>query len=214
MSGHSSSGHIVGDDRPVDTVRFVVLDTETTGPDPRRDRLISIGAVSVENQEIRLDDTFEILLKVAYNNSSVTVHGITRDEAADGAGEAEAVSLFLDYLGEGIITGHHIGHDVEVLDRASERLFGRRLTNLSLDTMDLTLRLKEAGALRSGQENKGFSLDALCEMFGVTPHDRHTAGGDAFVTAQIFLRLLKLARKAGWTTVSALCQPYVPPREP
>lgn len=198
----------VNDGASIDTVRFVVLDTETTGPDPRRDRLISIGAVGVLNQEIHLDDTFEILLKVAYNNSSVTVHGITRDEAAAGAGEPEAVALFLDYLRDGIITGHHIGHDVQVLNRATERLFGRTLTNRWLDTMDLTLRLKDAGALRPGQENSGFSLDALCDMFGVRPHDRHTAGGDAFVTAQVFLRLLKLARKAGWTTAGALCQPY------
>ena len=69
------------DDTPAAQVRFVVLDTETTGLDPRRDKIITIGALAVRDGEILLDDAFEVLLKIAYNNSSVTVHGITRDEA-------------------------------------------------------------------------------------------------------------------------------------
>ncbi len=58
------------DDTPAAKVRFVVLDTETTGLDPRRDRMITIGAVVVCGGEILLDDAFEVLLKIAYNNSS------------------------------------------------------------------------------------------------------------------------------------------------
>jgi len=56
-------------DTPVSQVRFVVLDTETTGLDPRRDRIITIGAVAIEDGEIRLDDTLEALLKMDYNHS-------------------------------------------------------------------------------------------------------------------------------------------------
>jgi DNA polymerase-3 subunit epsilon len=51
---------------------------------------------------------------------------------------------------------------------------------------------------------EGFSLDDLCEMFGVVPHDRHTAGGDAFITAQIFLRLLRAAKAVGRLTLESL----------
>jgi len=91
------------DDTPAARVRFVVLDTETTGLDPRRDKIITIGALAVRDGEILLDDAFEMLLKLAYNNSSVTVHGITRDEAACGMDEAEALALFLDYLRDGVI---------------------------------------------------------------------------------------------------------------
>src|SRR6187455_2332473 len=75
----------------IDTVRFVVLDTETTGLDPRRDRLITIGAVAVKNFEIVLSDSFEALLKLDYNRSSVTVHGVTRQEALEGGNEADVL---------------------------------------------------------------------------------------------------------------------------
>src|SRR5690606_8402864 len=47
---------------PIDRARFIVLDSETTGLDPRTDRLVTIGAVAVQAGEIRLDDTFDALL--------------------------------------------------------------------------------------------------------------------------------------------------------
>lgn len=197
-------------DTPASRVRFVALDTETTGLDPRRDRLITIGAVAVYDGEILLDDSFEALLKLDYNHSSVAVHGITRDEALDGMDEPEALLLFLDYLKDGVIVGHHIGHDVAVLNCACARHFDLQLRNRWLDTMDLTLHLKDDGAFANRPMAEGFSLDALCDMFGVTPHDRHTAGGDALITAQIFLRLLKFANAIGRNTVESLCRPYQP----
>jgi DNA polymerase-3 subunit epsilon len=196
------------DTTPVEQVRFVVLDSETTGLNPRRDKLITIGAVAVCAGELLLDDSFEVMLKVAYNNSSVTVHGITRDEAADGMDERDALALFLDYLKDGVIVGHHIGHDIEALNCACEAHFQMRLQNRSVDTMDLTLHLNNDGAFAGLAMADGFSLDALCDMFGVKPHDRHTAGGDAFITAQIFLRLLRYAKKAGRTTLGSLCIPW------
>jgi DNA polymerase III subunit epsilon len=198
------------EDTPAGEIRFVALDTETTGLDPRRDRIITIGAVAVCGGEILLEDSFEALLKIAYNNASVTVHGITRDEAIGGMEEKEALSLFLDYLRDGVIVGHHIGHDIEALNCACERHFGGRLHNRSLDTMDLTLHLNDGGAFAGRPMAEGFSLDGLCQMFGVTAHDRHTAGGDAFLTAQIFLRLLRAAKTVGRDKLGALCQPYHP----
>ncbi len=76
---------------PVETVRFVVLDTETTGTDPRRDKIITIGALAVCGGEILLEESFEVMLRLAYNNSSVTVHGITFDEARGGMEESVAL---------------------------------------------------------------------------------------------------------------------------
>jgi hypothetical protein len=100
------------DDTPIDRVRFVVLDSETTGLNPRTDRLITIGAVAVVGGEILLDDVFDALIAVEHNTEAVTVHGVTRDESRHGLQEADALERFLDYLGDGVIVGHHIGHDL------------------------------------------------------------------------------------------------------
>jgi DNA polymerase-3 subunit epsilon len=200
------------DDTPIDQVRFVVLDSETTGLNPRVDRLITIGAVAVCNHEIRLDDSFEALLEIDENTSAVTVHGITRDETRGGLEESEALARFLDYLRDGVIVGHHIGHDIGTLDAGYERAgWGFQTMNRDLDTMDLTLHLERDGAFAGRPAIRHFTLDSLCDMFGVIPHDRHTAGGDAFLTAQVFLRLLKLAARHGRTTLGRVAEPFIEP---
>ena len=196
------------DDTPVEQVRFVALDTETTGLDPKHDHVITIGAVGIKDGEIDLSDSFEAMLKIAYNQSSVTVHGVTRDEARDGMDEREALEAFLGYLGDGVIVGHHIGFDIEMLNRACQRHFEIELLNRWLDTMDLTLHLKDDGAFEATGAPSGFSLDALSDLFGVAPRDRHTAGGDAFITALIFLRLQRLGRKSGRHRLADLTVPY------
>jgi DNA polymerase III subunit epsilon len=196
------------DDAPVAHLRFVVLDSETTGLNPRTDRIITIGAVAVVDGDIVLNDSFDALLKVTKNTAAVTVHGITRDESRKGVEEPEALEGFLDYLKDGVIVGHHIGHDIAALDVAYERHWGAKLLNRSLDTMDLTLHLERAGAFAGRPPIRKFTLDALCEMFGVIPHDRHTASGDAFITAQVFLRLVRLAARMGRGTLAGVCEMF------
>ena len=132
--------------RRIDQVRFVVLDSETTGLNPRVDRLVTIGAVAVQNGEIALDDAFDSLIRVDENTTAVTVHGVTRDESRAGVEEPEALEKFLEYLGDGVIVGHHIDHDIGTFDTAYERHWGFRMSNRSLDTMDLTLHLEKDGA--------------------------------------------------------------------
>jgi DNA polymerase-3 subunit epsilon len=196
------------DDTAIERVRFVVLDSETTGLNPNVDRIITIGALAVVGGEILLEDSFSALVKMSRNTEAVTVHGVTRDESLDGIEEPEALERFLEYLKDGVIVGHHIGHDITTLDAAYTRHWGAQLSNRSLDTMDLTLHLERDGAFAGRPAIRSFTLDALCAMFGVVPHDRHTASGDAFLTAQVFLRLVRLASKYNRGTLSRICEPY------
>jgi DNA polymerase-3 subunit epsilon len=196
------------DETPIDSVRFVVLDCETTGLNPRADRIITIGAVVLQNGEILIEDSYEALLKVSRNTAAVTVHGVTRDESRMGMEEPEALEMFLDYLKDGVIVGHHIGHDIAMLNAAYERLWNFQLSNRSVDTGDLALHLENAGAFSDRPPMREHTLDALCDMFGVNPHGRHTAAGDAFLTAQIFLRLRPLALRHGRAQLGLICEPF------
>ena len=77
--------------------------------------------------------------------------------------------------------------------------------------MDLALLLERDGAFsRDSRRFRHFTLDALCERFGVIPHDRHTATGDAFITGQVFQRLLRLAARNGRATLGPLGEPFLP----
>lgn len=196
------------DGTSIDGVRFVVLDSETTGLNPRVDRLITIGAVAVQNSEILVEDSFDALVKIERNTEAVTVHGVTRDQSRRGVDEDVALERFLDYLGDGVIVGHHIGHDIATIDAALGRHWGIRLENRSLDTMELTLHLERDGAFAGRRPIRQFTLDGLCSMFDVIPHDRHTASGDAFITAQVFLRLERLAARFGRGTLGRITETF------
>jgi DNA polymerase-3 subunit epsilon len=195
------------DKAPVEAVRFVVLDCETTGLDPRRDRIVSIGAVAVHDAQILLGDTFEALLRVTHNTAATLVHGITRTEARFGMAEHDALLALLAYLRDGVVVGHHIGHDLAMLETACIRHFDLRLANRHIDTLQLTRRLERDGAFAGAAPLADPSLDGLCRRFGVVPYDRHTAPGDAFLTAQVFLRLLRYARRCGRDTLHGLAAP-------
>ena len=191
-----------------DGVRFVVLDCETTGLDPRRDRIVSIGAVGMSDGDIILGDSFEALLRVTHNTAATLVHGITRAEARFGMEERDALLAFLAYLRDGVIVGHHIAHDIAMLNAACRRQLDLELPNRHLDTLGLTLQLERDGAFAGEPPLQGSSLDALCSRFGIAPYDRHTAPGDAFLTAQVFLRLLRYAKRCGRDHLGGLTEPF------
>ena len=88
------------------------------------------------------------------------------------------------------------------------RHWGSELLNRSLDTMDLTLHLERDGAFAGRPPIRHFTLDALCGMFGVIPHDRHTAERGRLPHRAVFLRLLRLASRFGRGTLRGLCEEF------
>ena len=109
------------------------------------------------------------------------------------------------YLGPAIIVGHHIGFDLAALNGVARQFFSIELPNRSMDTMRLAIALERAGVL-DAEERSDFSLDGLLRRFSIEPHDRHTAAGDAFLTAQVFQRLLAKSRHCGVETLGALLE--------
>jgi len=175
--------------------RFVCIDSESTGFDPARDRLISLAGIGVAGGEILLWDAFHELVPVSHNTAAVTVHGITREQAAAGVEESAALAGFLEWLRDGVIVGHHLQHDLTLLNTACRRHFSMQLRNVAVDALAVLGAVQAAGGFPGLPGPEGTSLDALCERFHIVPHDRHTAPGDAFLAAQILLRLLREAGK-------------------
>jgi DNA polymerase-3 subunit epsilon len=114
----------------------------------------------------------------------------------------------MEYVKDGVIVGHHIGHDLEAFDAAYERHWGFHLSNRFIDTMTLMLHLVKDGAFAGRPAIQRFTLDALCEVFGVIPYDRHTASGDAFITAQIFLRMRRFALRCGRANLGRISEAF------
>lgn len=164
--------------------RYVVFDTETTGLDVRRDVILSVGAVAISGNSIVVNDYFEVFVEQdVFKSESVPIHGILKEGKEKKLTENEAVVKFLDFVKDSTLVGHHVRFDVNMVNAALQRMGLGKLKNRSMDT-DIMYQ-KNKGL----PEDQHFSLDELCQIFKIEKSDRHTAAGDAFITALIFLRL-------------------------
>ncbi|MEO9891082.1 3'-5' exonuclease [Aurantibacter sp.] len=180
----------------INAIRFVVLDTETTGFDYEKDRILSIGALSLINNTIVVQDSFEVYLdQYYYHAKNVEIHGILRDERKESISEIEALQQFLAFLGNSVIVAHHAGFDMRMLNCALERYGLPKLLNKVLDTSYLYKKTLIYSPLLTRKEQ--YSLDELAEKFDIAKKDRHTALGDSYITAIAFLKIMeKLKKKA------------------
>jgi len=191
-------------DTPIEAIRFILFDTEATGLNPEKDRLISIGAVALQGGDILSEDTFEALVPVDYNTSTVIIHGISREQSLMGIPEGEALEQFAEYCSDSVLVGFHIKNDLEMIHAALRRQGLPLFPQYSLETLFLIYFLEDNAAFSAKGKPGGYTLDAVADYFGIVTHDRHTASGDAFITAQIFLRLLRYAQKLNIHTLGQL----------
>lgn len=192
---------------PIAQARFVVLDTETSGFDVRRDHLLSLAAVGVHAGRIEIADRIELTFARSRvgDASSAIVHQLVTADLEGGVEEREGVLDFLAFLRDGIVVGHHVAFDLAMLDRALLRSCAIRLRNPRLDTLQLHRRLTSDSARSLTPDWPApLGLDALCEAYGLDLPMRHSSAGDALATAQLFLVLLARARRRGIATVGAL----------
>lgn len=183
--------------QPLEAVSFVVFDTETTGLDTRADHMLSIGAVRLENWAIDLSTAFDCLVRQERRGGgreSIPIHGILPVERPESLDEEEAVRAFLEYVGNSVLVGHHVLFDISMINEALRRMGLGRLKNRRLDTARLAIRLQRGPYQRPGQYP---GLDQLCDQYGILPDDRHTAAGDAFLTALVFLKMLRQLKGRG-----------------
>jgi len=170
----------------------VVVDTETSGLDARRDRLLAIGAVAVRGGRIELGESFSALIRQDAPSSAqnILVHGIGGDAQLAGVPPAEAIAGLERFLGEGVAVAFHAPFDAAVLARAG---LGRREW-LDLEPLARVL-FPEHAKLRS--------LDEWLERFGIEVAARHDAVHDALATAQLLLVLLAVGARRGVGTLES-----------
>ena len=188
---------------PVAEIPFVVFDTETTGLNIRRDRMLSLGAVKVINWEMDLSKTLDLYIKqeAVSEPSAVEVHGILPVEREGSLEEEEAVLRFVDFTGNAVLAGHHISFDLAMVNAVLKRLTGGKLKNASIDTMLLARRLLHP-SINPGAGT--LSLDHLCRCYRIPADDRHTAAGDAYLTALLLMKLLARLEERGVRTLGDL----------
>ncbi len=183
--------------------RWVVLDTETSGLDPARDLLLSIGAVAVDPQGIRVGDSLEVVLQndCAGGRDNIVVHGIGYVAQSEGVPPAQALDTLVAFVADAPCLGFHCTFDQAVLARAAGRA-GITLPRWRwLDVSALAAAL-DAQRFREGCRD----LDGWLAAADIAVAARHNAAADALATAELLLHLRAHAEPAARTNFAALAR--------
>lgn len=188
------------DDTSLDETRLIVMDLETSGLDTRRDKVLSIGAVVIEQGAIDMGTQYECTLYRADHKvtESILIHGIPPSEIAEGMGAADALLDFMEFSGECVFLAFHAGFDQRMLRRGLREDLGHRLQHVFIDIAEMAPMLCPDAAIGRG------GLDDWQSHFLLNNSQRHNAAADALATAEIALILLSKARVQGITTLAEL----------
>ena len=181
------------DTTPLHETRLVVMDLETSGLDTRRDKVLSIGAVVIEQNAIDMGTQYECTLYRENHKvtEAILIHGIAPSDIAEGRDAADALLDFMEFSGECVFMAFHAGFDQRMLRRGLREDLGKRLQHAFIDIAEMAPMLcPEAKVGRGG-------LDDWQTHFHLNNSQRHNAAADALATAEIALILLSKARAQG-----------------
>ncbi len=168
---------------------YTVFDTETTGLRPKEgDKIISLGAVRVLNQRVLQGETFDQLIdpQRPLSLDSVRIHGIQPATLRGKPTIERVLPRFHQFAGDTVLVGHNVAFDLSFI-RQEEEALDCRFDQPVLDTLLL------AALVNPDRDN--YSLDALAEALGITVTGRHTALGDALITAELLVKLIPLLKQ-------------------
>lgn len=169
----------------------IVLDTETTGLDYTKEKIIEFAAVRLENGKIK--DEFQTLINPEQHirKSSMAIHGISEEMVKDAPKEAEVLPKILEFLGDYPIVAHNAIFDYSFLNQACLRVNGQELQNPKIDTQQM---FKEVFP-----DLAAHGLDALTKKFNVEFTKHHRAMADTMGLALAYPSLKKLyLQKYDW----------------
>ncbi|MFN5166991.1 MAG: 3'-5' exonuclease [Pseudomonadota bacterium] len=180
--------------------RWVVLDVESSGLDPRADRLLAIAAVAVHREgdrlRVALADSFEAVLRhdpatvAPADRANILVHGIGVGAMRAGAEPAEVLRAFASWAGDAPRLGFHVAFDRALIERFERSALGRASPARWIDLEPL--------AAIAHPEVRARALDEWMAQFGIECLQRHQAAADALATAELLLRLWpRLLRDCG-----------------
>jgi DNA polymerase-3 subunit epsilon len=183
------------DDRLLTELTYTVFDTETTGLNPSEgDEIIQVGAARIVNNRLLKQEFIDQLVDPQRNipAASIPIHGITPDMVKGQPTIGQVLPAFHQFAQDTVLVAHNAAFDMRFL-QLKEASTGLTFDHPVLDTLLLS------AVVHPNQDSH--RLEAIAERFNVTVIGRHTAMGDAMVTAEVLLRLIPLLAEKGIHTL-------------
>jgi len=171
-------------------IDIISLDLETTGLDPDKDRIVSIGLVQVEQLGIKLDSCWHQIVSTnkSLSSESVVIHQITDDQSETGLSIDKAIPELLERLKGKVMLAHNAKVEQGFINKICQTLYGSDFTIPVIDTQFLAKRSLD----RSNQpyKNNDLRLFNLRKNFNMPAYKAHNALIDAVATAELFLAMV------------------------
>jgi DNA polymerase-3 subunit epsilon len=168
---------------------IISLDIETTGLDPAKDRIVSIGLVKIENLGIKLDSCWHKIINAKINlpEQSVVIHQIMDDESLAGASIGTVIPELLLRLKGKVVLVHNAKVEQGFINQACQKLYGTDFVMSVIDTQVLAKRSLDRS--NTPYKPKDLRLFNLRKKFNLPVYKAHNALLDAIATAELFLLL-------------------------
>ncbi len=183
------------DNRPLASLDYTVFDTETTGLKPSEgDEIVSVGAVRIVNGRLLEHEVFEQLVdpRRGMSPEAGRITGIDAAMLESQPTIDRVLPAFAQFCEDTVLVAHNAAFDMRFL-RLKEEATGVRFAQPVLDTLLLSAVIHP--------DLESHRLEAIAERMGVNPIGRHTALGDAIMTAEVFLRMIPLLAEQGIRTL-------------
>jgi DNA polymerase-3 subunit epsilon len=202
---------------PITEANYVVLDTELTGFDRKRDAIVSVGALKMVGGRIDMGRTFYQLVNPGRDmgTAAVVIHEITPSEILEKPAIDEVIKEFLEFCGDDILIGHYISIDLAFINREAVRVAGFAVPNPALDTLVMVdwLRWNIPNTDSDSLNPVNYQLYEIAKDLGIPVQGAHNALMDAFMTAQVLQRLLPKLERCGIRTLGQLLKVANPSRK-
>ncbi|MGV9002852.1 3'-5' exonuclease [Flavobacterium sp.] len=163
--------------------RYVILNTETSGLNPKKDVILSFGAIGIENEIIKVSDSLElVILQYKYLHDNGLSNEYIIESKFPKYAESNAIEELIKYIGNATLVGHRIHLDIEMINEVLEKMECGKIKNEALDIEIMHQKVYD-------EVNKPHSLEELLQSYKIPVYERNSTLEDAYSMALLFLKL-------------------------
>lgn len=167
---------------------YVCLDCETTGLNPRKDEILSIGAVIIKENKVLMSKTLNIFVKPSMNvtEESIKIHQIRPVDLENAVTPKEAIYELLEFMGSRPVVGYYIQFDMAMINKYTKKLLGIKLPNKTIEVSSMYYKTRPKN---SEYQFIDLKFDTIMKTLNIPELGKHDALNDAIMTSMIFLKL-------------------------
>lgn len=176
---------------------YVCLDCETTGLNPKKDEILSIGAVIIKDNKILMRKTLNIFVKPSIHIAaeSIKIHQIRPIDLTNARDPKDAIFELLEFIGNRTIVGYYIKFDIAMISKYTKKYLGITLPNESIEVSSLYYKTRPRNSEYAFVDLK---FDTIMKTLDIPELGKHDALNDAIMTSMIFLKV-KVLRQGNST---------------